>query len=105
MEKTELDGHGRPIKKTLFTQGSAPNDQITTFQYRNDGTLQTVQVPDPTANNATLVAYTYTFDSLGRATSIRRPDSVTAAKQSGVDISYNGVTQTTTEVVGPALGQ
>ncbi len=103
--KTELDGHGRPIKKTVFAQGSAPNDQVTTFRYRNDGTLETVSVPDPTANNAALVSYTYGFDSLGRATSIRRPDAAASADQSGVDIAYNGVTQTTTEVVGAASGQ
>ena len=89
----------------MFAQGSAPNDQVTTFQYRNDGTLQMVSVPDPTANNATLVSYPYTFDSLGRATSIRRPDHTVAASQSGVDIAYNGVIQTTTEVVGAAGGQ
>jgi hypothetical protein len=39
-EKTELDGHGRPIKKTVFVQGSAPANHVTTFSYRNDGTLQ-----------------------------------------------------------------
>jgi RHS repeat-associated protein len=104
-EKTEFDGHGRPIKKTLFTQGSAPNDQITTFQYRNDGTLQSVQIPDPTTNNAAFVTSTYTFDSLGRAKSIRRPDNLTASKQSGIDVTYDGVSKTTTEVVGAALGQ
>jgi RHS repeat-associated protein len=104
-EKTDFDGHGRPTKKTVFAQGSVPNDQITTFQYRNDGTLHTVQVPDPTRNDASLVAYTYTFDSLGRATSIRRPDNPIPANQSGVDITYNGLTRTTTEVVGAAAGQ
>ena len=89
----------------MFAQGTVPNDQITTFQYRNDGTLQTVQVPDPTSNDASLVPYTYGFDSLGRATSIRRPDNVTPAEQSGADISYDGLTQTTTEVVGVRAGQ
>ena len=104
-EKTELDGHGRPIKKTVLAQGSAPHDHVTTFVYRNDGTLQTVSVPDPTANDASVVSYTYGFDSLGRATSIRRPDAAERADQSGVDIAYDGVTQTTTEVVGAAGGQ
>jgi hypothetical protein len=104
-EKTELDGHGRPVRETVFVQGSAPNDQVTTFRYRNDGTLEAVAVPDPTANNATIVSYTYGFDSLGRATSIRRPNAAASADQSGVDIAYDGVTQTTTEVVGAAGGQ
>ncbi len=105
MDKAELDGHGRPIKQIVFAQGSAPNDQITTFQYRSDGTLQTVQVPDPTANSAAVVAYTYTFDSLGRPLSIRRPDAVSLPSQSGVDLSYNGVVKTVTEAVGAATGQ
>ncbi|MGJ0492828.1 toxin TcdB middle/N-terminal domain-containing protein [Methylobacter sp.] len=104
-EKTELDGHGRPIKTTVFAQGSAPNDQVTTFRYRHDGTLETVSVPDPTANNATLVSYAYGFDSLGRATSLRRPDAAASTDQSGVDIVYDGMTQTTSEVVGAAGGQ
>jgi YD repeat-containing protein len=104
-EKIDFDGHGRPTRKAVFAQGSVPNDQITTFHYRNDGTLETVQVPDPSRNDISLVAYTYTFDSLGRATSIRRPDNPTPANQSGVDITYNGLTQTTTEIVGAAAGQ
>ncbi|MDQ3580148.1 MAG: hypothetical protein M3495_00275 [Pseudomonadota bacterium] len=103
-EKIELDGHGRPIKKILFAQGSAPSDQATVFHYRADGTLRDVQVPDPTQNNASLVTYTYTFDSLGRATSIRRPDATTPVDQSGVDITYDGVEQTTTEYVGATGG-
>ena len=74
-EKTDLDGHGRPVKKTVFAQGSAPNDQTTTFAYHNDGTLMTVSVPDPTANDDSSVTYDYAFDSLGRAIQIRRPDS------------------------------
>ncbi len=104
-DKSEFDGHGRPIKQTVYVQGTAPVDQITTFQYRADGTLATVAVPDPTANNATTVAYAYSFDSLGRPTSIRRPDSTVPASQSGVDIAYDGLTQTTTEFVGAGLGQ
>lgn len=104
-KKTEFDGHGRPIKITVYAQGSAPNDQITAFVYRADGTVQSVLVPDPTANNATLVMYTYRFDSLGRATSIRRPDSTNPSVRSGADITYDGVTQSTTEFVGAAGGQ
>ena len=43
------------------------------------------------------------FDSLGRPTSIRRPDSADAP--SGVNIAYDGLTQTTSEVVGEGGGQ
>ena len=103
-EKTELDGHGRPIRKTVSAQGSTPSDQITTFVYRSDATLQTVSVPDPTANDASTVSYTYAFDSLGRPISIRRPDAASPASQSGIDITYDGMTRTTTEVVGAAGG-
>jgi RHS repeat-associated protein len=104
-EQTELDGHGRPIRVTLSTQGSAPHDQITTFHYRNDGTLHDVTVPDPTKNDASTVMFTYSFDSLGQATAIRRPDATTPAHQSGADIAYDGLTQTTSEVVGAGGGQ
>ncbi len=102
--KTELDGHGRPTKTIVPAQGTAPADHVTTYVYRPDGTLQTVSVPDPSANNATLVSYTYTFDSLGRPLTIRRPDSTSPSSQSGVNIAYNGVTQTTTEVAPAAVG-
>ena len=89
----------------MLAQGSVPSNQVTNFRYRNDGTLQIVQIPDPSSNGAALVAYKYTFDSLGRATSIRRPDNMTPANQSGADITYDGLVQTTTEVVGAAGGQ
>jgi RHS repeat-associated protein len=103
--KADLDGHGRTIRTTVYAQGSAPSDAITQFAYRGDGTLQSVSVPDPTKNDASLVTYTYGFDSLGRPTSIRRPDATTPADQSGVDIVYDGVTKTVTEVVKPGDGQ
>ena len=103
-ERTDLDGNGRRIKETVFVQGSAPADQITIYRYRNDGTLQAVEVPDPTANSAARVTYTYGFDSLGRPTSIRRPDAAAVANQSGADVVYDGVTATTTDVVGAAGG-
>ena len=102
--KTELDGHGRPLRTIQLAQGTAPADAITSYAYANDGTLQSVSVPDPTQNNASTVTYRYTFDSLGRAISIRRPDSITVANQSGVDITYNGVTKTVREVTGVAGG-
>jgi RHS repeat-associated protein len=100
-ERTDLDGHGRPVQNTVFVFGSAPADQITRYTYANDGTLSTVVLPDPTTNNASTVTYVYTFDSLGRPLSVRRPDG-TAPNSSGVNITYNGLTQTTTEVLGPA---
>jgi RHS repeat-associated protein len=104
-ERTDLDGHGRPIKITVSVFGSAPADQITRYSYSNDGTLASVALPDPTTNDASTVTYTYTFDSLGRPKSMRRPDASLATNQSGVDITYNGLTQTTTEFVGTAGGQ
>jgi len=79
--KTELDGHGRPLRTIELAQGTAPNDAITSFVYANDGTLQSVSLPDPTRNNASTVSYRYGFDSLGRAISIRRPDSTTLTSQ------------------------
>jgi RHS repeat-associated protein len=104
-EKSEYDGHGRQIRKTAYVFGTAPTDAVTTYHYRNDGTLAEVLLPDPTANNTSTVTYTYTFDTLGRPTGLRRPDNATASLQSGVDISYDGLTQTTTEVAGGAGGQ
>jgi RHS repeat-associated protein len=96
--KTDVDGHGRPIRVTTYTQGSAPVDAITTSAYANDGTLRSVTLPDPTANDATTVTFTYTYDSLGRATSLRRPDAT------GIDLAYHGTTKTATEVLGGAGG-
>ncbi|MGE0400908.1 MAG: toxin TcdB middle/N-terminal domain-containing protein [Kofleriaceae bacterium] len=101
-QQTELDGHGRPTKVTVLAQGSATANQVTTYSYRADGTLSSVSVPDPT-NDSSFVTYSYTFDTLGRPRSIRRPDSTTSP--SGVDIVYDGMKQTTTEVVGAAGGQ
>jgi RHS repeat-associated protein len=103
--KTELDGLGRPIRKTNYVFGSAPADHITTFQYSNSGTLSQVNAPDPSTNNSSMVSYTYTFDSLGKPTSIRRPDASKEADRSGADITYNGLSQTSTEFVGAALGE
>lgn len=104
-ERTEFDGHGRPLKTTVLAHGSAPNDHVTKYTYRNDGTLQTISSPDPTTNDANLVSYTYGFDSLGRATSIRRPDNANPALQSGINIEYDGVTQTASEFLQPGDGK
>ena len=102
--KTELDGHGRPMRKTVYAQGAATTDAITTYQFNDVGTLRSVTVPDPTANDSSTVVYTYTFDSLGRPTAMNRPDDASPGNQSGVSISYNGLTTTTTELVGAASG-
>jgi RHS repeat-associated protein len=88
-QRTDLDGHGRPIKIT--TTGSPGS--ITTYDYNEAGNLVAVQVPDP-ANDAALVTYTYEFDSIGRPTSMRRPVG------SGVDMSYDGLVHVSTEVAG-----
>jgi YD repeat-containing protein len=104
-EETQLDGHGRPIRTTMFVQGTAPADHVTSFVYANDGTLREVSVPDPSRNDAAQVTYTYDYDSLGRATSMRRPDATNPADRSGVDIQYDGAVKIATEVVGAAGGQ
>jgi RHS repeat-associated protein len=97
-EKTEFDGHGRRLEVTLFAQGSAPANHVTRYEYRPaDGTLDKVYLPDAALNDATLVGYGYAFDTLGRPTSIRRPDN--PADPSGVDMIYDGPTATTREVV------
>ena len=71
-EHTDLDGLGRPFKKTVTT--GLATDAITTFHWASDGTLTSIDVPDPAANDASVVTYHYAFDSLGRATSMTRPD-------------------------------
>ncbi len=98
-DQTDLDGHGRTVKNAVYVSGSAPFDQITRYEYGDDGTLQAVNVPDPSANSAQGLVYTYTYDSLGRPTGMRRPDASVISDQSGVNIAYDGLTTTTTEVV------
>ena len=49
----EQDGSGRRSKQTVFVHGTAAANQITTFQYRNDGTLATVNVADPSNDTNT----------------------------------------------------
>lgn len=102
--RTDLDGVGRPIRETIFVQGTAPADQVSTFTYSPAGTLIAVELPDPTANSAARVQYLYTYDSLKRPLTIRRPDSTTLSGKSGFDIAYNGLTKTTSEIVGAAGG-
>lgn len=97
-ELSEIDGLGRPFRSTVFAPDQ-PANAVTTTHYRSDGTVSSVDVPDPTQNNASVVSYTYAFDSLGRATRIRRPDTTTSADQSGANLVYDGLTTTATEVV------
>jgi RHS repeat-associated protein len=107
-DRTDLDGHGRPIRKTVFAQGAAPADAITTYQFNNDGTLASVSVPDPSKNDTSTVTYTYTFDSLGRPVAMRRPDDATPGNQSGVGLVYDGLLTTSVEmlgIVGSSLAQ
>ena len=101
-QRTDLDGHGRPIKSTVFVQGTAPADQITDYVYNANGFLTSVRVPNPASNSSAQVTYSYTFDSLGRPLTIRRPDVTTPA--SGANLAYDGRKQTATEVVGGSGG-
>ena len=95
-DKTELDGHGRPTRSIAYAFGAAP-DSITTYRYRLDGTLQDVTMPDPTVNTTATTTYTYTFDSLGRALTMRRPQLAGDTAPTGVNISYNGLTKIVAE--------
>ncbi|MFN0246110.1 MAG: toxin TcdB middle/N-terminal domain-containing protein [Kofleriaceae bacterium] len=103
-QKTEHDGHGRPIKTTVFVQGTAPADHVTTYVYNANGSLTSVSVPDPRVNTSAQVTYLYTFDSLGRPLTIRRPGSTPTESKSGADLSYDGRKQNAVEVVGTAGG-
>jgi len=81
---TELDGHGRTRVVSVSRGGGSIPSATTTYTYRNDGTLASVSLPDPSQDSTATVTYSYTFDSLGRPTSIRRPDS----EGSGADMGY-----------------
>jgi hypothetical protein len=104
-DQTDFDGHGRTTAVTVFALGAAAANHVTRYFYGSDGFLDEVHVPDPTANDSSQVVYRYGFDSLGRPTSIRRPDTTVLADQSGVDITYNGVVQTSTELVKTGDGE
>jgi RHS repeat-associated protein len=103
-EQKAFDGSGRIMRDTLYAQGAAAADKVTTYHFTNSGFLGSVTEPDPTANDTSTVTYTYDYDSLGRPTAIRRPDSTVLASRSGTDMSYDGVSTTVTEVVGAAGG-
>ena len=103
--RTDADGHGRPLYRTSYALGAAAADAITRYTYNDAGMVAAFSIPDPTLNTTATVQYNYTFDSLGRPLTIRRPDFTTPASQSGADLSYAGLSATTTEVVGAAGGQ
>lgn len=100
-EKTELDGLGRPDIVTVTTGGAA--NAVTTYDYDHRGHLVAVTLPDPSQNNASTVTYTYGYDSLGRPTSMRRP-AVGGPTASGIDLSYDGLLHSRTEVAGSQGG-
>lgn len=103
--RIDYDGHGRQVRSTLYASGAAVADKVTKFHYSNQGTVSSIDTPDPSANDASTVTYRYTADSLGRITSFRRPDNTSLASQSGIDVAFNGLTQTTKEIAGAAGGQ
>ncbi len=94
-----------PITERVSVYGSAPADQVTTYRYRDDGTLREVLVPDSSRNDASTVSYLYNFDSIGRSTEIIRPDAIDTLDRSRIRITYDGLSKTTSEVVGVAGGQ
>jgi RHS repeat-associated protein len=98
--RTDMDGHGRPIKTTEKTYGTTSVDAITTYDYDADGKLIAVAVPDPSVNTSAQVTFTYSFDSIGRPTGMRRPDSTDVNQRSGIDVSYSGLVETRLEVPG-----
>ena len=102
---TNFDGHGRVIQKYIPPAGLVSVNAMTTYTYNDNGTIATVVAPDPSANDASTVEYDYTTDSLGRTTSVRRPDFLTATTQSGVDTAFNGLVTITTEHQGTGGGQ
>ncbi len=101
--RTLLDGHGRPISSTVE---AGALDAVTSYDYGTDGKLIKVTLPDPSKPAATAgtVDYTYTFDSLGRATGMRRPDNATPASRSGVDVAYGPNVEFRTDVAGAGGG-
>lgn len=98
---TTLDGHRRALTKTSITGG--PIDAITSYAYRNDGTLMSMRVPNPAANDSSTVEYDYTYDSLKRPTSVLRPDG-TGSGRSGQITTYRGSLRTQAEVAGASGG-
>lgn len=98
-EETRLDSRGRPVQVLIKTGATSP-DAVTTYDYDARGNLASVTLPDPSAavGSVATVAYSYTYDSLSRPTSMRRPAITGAA--SGVDMSYNGLVTQSDEIAG-----
>ena len=103
--KTDLDGHGRPLRQTVSARVDDPNAAVTTYLYDNNGQLTTISSPDPSQNNAATVTATYGADSLGRPITMRRPDGTSPTNQSGVNLTYTGLAVTSQRVVGTGGGQ
>ncbi len=101
--RTLLDGHGRP---TSMAVEAGALDAVTSYDYDTDGKLIKVTLPDPSKPAATAgtVDFAYTFDSLGRATGLRRPDSTTPSARSGVDVAYGPSIEFRTDVAGAGGG-
>jgi len=101
--ETWIDGKGRPQRSIEKT--GLGIDAVTTYDYDNRGNLATVTMPDPSATtvSAATVAYSYTYDTIGRPTGMRRP-AVGGAVASGVDIVNDGMRQQTDEIAGSQLG-
>lgn len=98
-EVTVLDGQGRPVRVATRTGATAP-DAVTLNDYDARGNLASVTLPDPSApaGSSATVTYTYGHDSLGRGIWSRRP--VVSGAASGVDVSYDGLTERHDEVAG-----
>ena len=94
-DRVSIDGHGRPIAST---DGIA----VTMYDYASDGKLTSVTLPSP-ETDGDFVTYSYGFDSIGRPTSIRRPDGP-ALTASGIDLTYSGTIHSKREVAGSSGG-
>jgi YD repeat-containing protein len=105
--KRLLDGNNRLVEETVSSLSAGTVDAVTRYVYSNNGTLSQIDISDPTVDVSSndTVSYTYTFDSLGRVTSARRPDAAAAIDRSGVDVEYDGLAQTDTTYVGAGLGE
>ncbi len=83
-----LDGFGRQMQMTELTF-TTPSEAVTRYSYDAAGNLVSVQVPDPSLRGvAGSVHYDYTYDNLGRPTSLRRPEFIDGGLASGIAITY-----------------
>ncbi|MEZ4398587.1 MAG: toxin TcdB middle/N-terminal domain-containing protein [Kofleriaceae bacterium] len=99
-ETTQLDSRGRPVVVTAKTGASTPN-AVTSYDYDARGQMVSATLPDASAapGQVQYVTYTYTYDSLGRPTSMLRP-SIGGQARAGVTRSYDGVLTQTDEIAG-----